>query len=446
MPIWLILTTVLLAILFLSIQFIIYSRGSILSDGYSYFDAWEVIKGGHTDQLRTPVYAIFVGILKEIFGKESALIIIPIIHWILYLISLRGVWQIDNWLGVSRKANVIVILSLMLIPGFWCFNHLTMAENFSTCGVILLLWLSGRYIRFHRKSELYMSGATLTALIFTKPMFIFLIPLMTIFWAIVCQGRKKHLLIGGLSITTSIGLVLLYVYCMAHTYTVPGLTIATSYNSYYCMRADGLIIPEEIKDPELRERFRPMYEKVPEGWLKTQPYWKEIWALNWQDLDILVKTAIENHPEEVASNTLKRFKISLTKSQFYSLIEELGLSPEYDKDYADWNGLTKNKEGGFIYPFHRHLWFPIWTGILILVLFSTLCMRHWHLSKEFPVFSALTAAIYLTAYVTTIIGAQDSWGRIMTPINPLLAIMTGSIVTNLINHLRNRKAILSRSK
>ncbi len=439
MPFWLTLVTIFLAIFFLTLQLSIFSRGSILSDGYSYFDAWETIKGGHTDQLRTPVYAILVGVLKELFGKDTALVIIPVIHWVLYLIMLRGIWQIDVTLGIPKGINIGVILLMMLLPGFWCFNHITMAETLSECGVVLLVWLSARYIQTHQCRWLWLSGLTLVTLLFTKPMFLFLLPLMAGFWGIVCYRRRRDMMICAASIVATIGLAGIYLYCMAHTYTVTSFTIATSYNGYYCMRADGLVIPDEIQQPELREKFRPMYDSLPGGWLKTQPYWREMWCFNWPELDTLVKTARSNHQREVAENTVRRFGESLTGSQFYSLVDEFGLSPEYDRKYVTWNGLTHNQEGGFIYPFHRWLNFPIWIGLAILILFITLWIRRWCVDRHFPALAALIAAIYLTAYLTAVIGAQDSWGRIMTPVSPLLPIMAGSLTSIIFKfHKRNR--------
>lgn len=436
MPLWLTLATLAMAIIFFTMQLAVFSRASILSDGYSYFDAWETIKGGHTDPLRTPLYAIFVGVLEDLAGKDTALIIIPAIHWMLYLVALRGVWQINGMLGVARKANIAVILAMMLIPGFWCFNHLTMAETFSECGVILLVWLSGRYLLYPRRATLALSGLTMAALVFTKPMFIFLIPLMTLFWLIACRHRKSHLLTAGCSLAATLCLIGGYIYCMSHTHTRPSFTIASSYNSYYCMRAEGLIVPEEIENPQLRERFRPMYDSIPGGWLKTQPYWREMQRFNWPELDALTGTAWKNHPCEVVSATIRRFGKSLTGSQFYSLIDELGVSPEYDRLYGQWDGISRNQAGGFIYPLHRWLWFPIWVGLLVMAAFIAIWIYRWRRSRHLPALAALIAAIYLTAYITTVVGAQDSWGRIMTPVLPLLAIMAGSVGSTIITHFR----------
>lgn len=429
MPIWLTCITLLLAIGFLFLQLYIFSGASIKSDGYSYFNAWESIKEGHTDPLRTPVYAIIIGLLTEIFGKPTTLVIIPILHWALYLMMLRGVWQIDAALGIKKNINCGVILTLMLIPGFWCMNNFTMAECLSQAGTIFLVWLSSRYIIKPHQRWLYLSGITQILLLFTKPIFVILIPLMAIFGWSTCRHDKRHLKICIASIATTIGLAGVYIFCMAHTYTRPSFTIATAYNEYYCMRAEGLIIPNEIEDPALREKFRPMYDSIPGGWLKTQPYWQEIWKLNWQELDALAKTARKNHLPEIVETSIHRFYRSSQYCLFYSLVDELGVSEEYNKRFATWNGIYKNQDGGFIYPFHHRFNIPMWVGVVIMFSFIAVWIYRWYHSRKFPALAALISAIFLSAYVTTIVGAQDSWGRILTPFSPLLAVMAGSLIS-----------------
>lgn len=429
MPLWLTILTVLLGAIWCAWQFNLFSKGSILSDGYSYFNAWESIKGGHTDPLRTPVYAIFVGMLKEAFGKETALRIIPVAHWIMYVASMQLIWQIDRHLRIRKGLNIAVIILLMTVPGYWCFNHITMAETFSTCGMTLLVWLSVRFSDTGRRVYLGCSGCALIMLIFTKPVFIFLIPILAIFWCTGARGRKGLVLSIVLTITAS-GLVATYLYLVNHTHTVVSMTMATSYNKYYCLRADGLIIPDEIEDARLREQFRPMYDSIPHGWIKSQPYWQEMYRFNWPDLETMNRTAISNHPREAALGAIRRFNVSLGKSQFYSIEEDLGSSDSYDRRYAGWNGLTFNGPGGFIYPLHHLLWFPIWIGWVILLVYSGYWIRFWILRRQFPRVPFLIASTVFCAYVTVIIGAQDSWGRLMTPFNFLLPIMVSSLFSS----------------
>lgn len=438
MPLWLTLVTIVIGSAFCIWQYVVFSKASTLSDGYSYFDAWEIIKGGHTDQLRTPVFAIFVGVLKDTFGKESALRIIPVIHWLIYVASMQLVWHINRSCGVTRRYNVAVILCLMLIPGFWCFNHMTMAETFATCGMILFIWLSVRYSLSRRSVYIVGAGVTLAALIFTKPMFIFLIPAAAIFWWETSKGDKRQRHLAAATMAAVISLVGTYVYCVHHTHQVVALTIASSWNKYYCLRADGLVIPDEITDPRLREQFRPMYDSVPEGWLVTQPYWHDIYLLNWREINTLNNTAIRNHPKEVLQGIARRFKVSLTGSQFYDLNAELGCSPEYDQRYSGWDGMSFNQAGGFIYPLHGHLWFPIWVGWSILSVYSALWIWKWIRSRKFPAVPFLIASTIFCAYVTTITGAQDSWGRIMSPVNFLLLIMAAYLASRLQSRLSRK--------
>ena len=436
MPPWLTVLTAMLATTWCVWQYIVFSKASILSDGYSYFNAWESIKGGHTDPLRTPTYAIFAGILKEAFGKDTALKIIPAIHWALYLLSMQLVWQIDRHLGIRKGLNIFVILLLMLVPGFWCFNHITMAETFSTCGMILLIWLSVRFSDTARRAYLVSSGAILILLIFTKPVFIILIPIMAVFWWATARGRRERQ-ISVAMVATTLGLVATYIYLVNHTHTVASMTMATSYNKYYCLRADGLIIPDEIKDAEVRERFRPMYDSIPRGWLKTQPYWREMYCFNWPDLEMMNRTAICNHPGEAISGAARRFGVSLAKSQFYSLDEDLGSSAGYDRRYTGWNGMTDNGPGGFIYPLHNILWFPIWMGWGILLAHTAFWVRRWITSRRMPAIPFLIAATVFGSYMTVIVGAQDSWGRLMSPVNFLLLIMAADMTNKITTEIQS---------
>lgn len=156
-----------------------------------------------------------------------------------------------------------------------------------------------------------------------------------------------------------------------------------------------------------------------------------MYCFNWPDLEEINRTALTNHPREAAAGIARRFLVSLTKSQFYSLDEEMGCSDAYDLRYTGWKGMTFNGSGGFIYPLHSHLWFPIWIGWGILFIYSTYWIRVWAVSRRFPAVPFLIASTVFCAYVTVITGAQDSWGRLMTPVNFLLPVMAGSVISSI---------------
>lgn len=438
-PLWLCITAIIAGAFFLTLQFTVYGQGSKSMDGYSYFNAWETLKTFHPDMLRPPLYAIFTGIFYEIAGEKGALIIIPILQWGAYIASLWLVWTICGWLRISKGISIGVILSFLLLPGMWLLNNLSVPEPLCGCGMILLVWLSGRYLQSHRSIYLKWSVVLLLALVFTKSMFIFLLPVLTIFWGYSCRKNKRHLVTAFGGITLTIAMLAVYALCMKSCYAAAGLTQASSWNRYYSLRMEGLIIPDEIDDISIRERFRPFYEKDPGRYTPGENlYWNEIWSFNWSEMDYLIDNTVRHHPDETLHALLMQFPRTLPFSQFRYV--EPGPDPAANPELK-WNGIDRLRDGHYIFPLHDYLWFPIWVGWAITLLFSIFWIARWIKRDSFPALPFLIAATTVTGFVTIIIGAPDDWGRLMTPLDYLLPIMAGStlsiILKNISCHSRN---------
>jgi len=427
MPIWLTITTILLGLGFLSLQGIIFRHGSMSMDSWSYLISWDNFKHGQIDYARPPVYSAIAGLLCDAVTLGYSMILLPCIQWAAYIASLQLVWIINCWFNVSRKINVAAILSMLLIPGFWIFNNIAMAESLSLSGIVLLVWLTGRYILTNRCVYLIFSAIMLLLLVFTKPMFVFLIPILTIVWSYVAWRNHPHLIITGSSLTLTIGLLIGYASWMEQTHGVFSLTMASTQNKYCCLRADGAIIPEEIVDTVTRKKFLELY-KTDTGHQNPDNYYAiELYSFTWPETKKIVDTALANHPTAEFEGIAYRVKTSLIHSQFFFFL--LGYDELTDQRTANWNGLTNNWNDGFIFPFHRYLWFPIWVTAIIWLSFSTIWIRCWLKTKRFPVMAFLVSSIIFTCYVSSIIGAQDQWGRIMTPVTPLIPVMAANIAT-----------------
>lgn len=440
MPRWLWVTIIAIATVLYILQLAVFSKGSILMDGYSYYNAWETIKGGHTDYLRTPVYTIVVGALYEIFGKEGSLILVPAVNWVFYIVSIRLLWDINQQLeGEKTALNATCMLTLMLIPGFWLLVNFSMAEVMALMWLTMLLWLTPKLLRVWSQRLLYLCGGLIAVTVLTKPLMIFLVVLMPALWIIAGWKRNGILLSVTKAMILPVTLLAGYLYCMVHTYEMPYFTIANSYNTYICLRNDSLLKPEDIKDEELRENFRQWYELRPGGVTETSEYWRELhYGYCWQDLGRMCNDAISSHPGEAAEAVLRRFGTSLTASQFYNLKEDLGSAPARIAIYRDWNGLTHNHDDGFIYPLHNILQPPIFIGLLLTLTYIILWCRRWRRRHRFPAFAALIAAVYVSAYIVTVTGSPDIWGRILFPVNPLLAVMGVSLTAAVVRGCRKR--------
>lgn len=429
MPFWLTITTILLAVALLVWDYLLFDRATIQMDGFSYFQAWDRMKTLHTDVLRTPVYATFIGVLNELFGRNGALFIIPILQWIAYIGALQLLWQINFKLKIHKAANIAIIFAMFLFPGFWVFNNFTMAESLSTSAIILLIWLTIRYTEDKRKTHLIQAWLLVIILTMTKPMFILLIPVLVVFCIIVCWKNKVHLKISAWLLTLSCSVLGAYTYCMKHTYTMPVLTLASVWNEYVGFRYENLLRPEDIDDPELRAIFEPYYQAYPCG-LHAKEYWQEMqWGMNYTELYTLANLPWEKHPQETRMAILKRFPVEANTSHFHSLYNTFNIDPTISPQFIGWNGMTKNDKDGYIMPLHAYLWYPIWVGWAITLAFSAVWITRWIRRRKFPPLAYFIAATMVTAYITVTIGAQDDWGRILTPFNPLVPIMAGSLIS-----------------
>lgn len=422
MPGWLMATIILSGLFFLGCQALMFGGCSDSGDSYTYFGAWENLKYFHPNQWRPPVYTIILGVATEIFDRQTALLFILILQWAVYLWAVTLLWDINRMLNISRKVNCVAIIAMML-PGFWVMNNIAVAESLCTSGVIYLVWLCGRLIESGKKRYLYLGLFLIATLIFTKPVFIILIPVMGIVYGIICHNNHHNLKVVMASILATVLLIVVYGFSIKKFYNVFGLTRAATDNMYYCLREDGLIIPDEIDDPSLREQFRPMYEKDPG---RHSPglnlYRPELYIFSWPEKKQLADRALKLHPWEALGGTFERFGDAAMFSQF--LYPEPGELP-----YTYWYGLSPEKKSGIFYPFQLWLYFPIYVGWVIWLCFTILWCYKWHRQKVLPVLPCLISMLFFTGSVISIAGAQDSWGRLLSYFNPMLVIMAASVVT-----------------
>lgn len=427
MPLWLTITTVILGLLFLSLQGLIFRHASMSMDSWSYPSAWWSLMDGHIDEARPPVYSAIVGIVWEFLTMGYGNMLLPVIQWALYIAALQLLWRINTWLKVSKAFNAAAILSMLIIPGFWIFNNIIMAESVALSGMILLVWLTGRYILTRRNRYLLFSGLMLVALIFTKPMFIFLIPVLAVLWGVIAWKNARQTVTALAILAITGGLIWAYTAEMKRTYGVASLAIASTHNKYCCLRADGAIIPEEISDPVTREKYRPLYDEDPGVQNPENRYMMEVYIFTWPEIERLVKEAEQHHPHAEIDGIIYRLKTSMSQSQFFFYL--FGYYDDVDSMFYDWNGLSRNRDDGFIFPFHRYLWFPIWVTAAIWAAFTLIWLARWRKTRRFPAMAYFVSATILTCYVTAILGAQDLWGRIMTPVTPLIPVMAASVAS-----------------
>lgn len=431
MPLWLTIITIILGGVLFYVNYRQYHSVTTILNGEEYFIAWDNLKNGLPQPLRPPVYPIFIGVLSEVFGQGRALAVIPLIQWIVFVCSLQLVWKINQASKVGNVFNIISILIVYLIPGFWVMNNFAMPESVCIYLVLLTIWLTLKYNSVKQIRYLISGGCCVLVLVFVKPMFIFLIPLMPLYWYCGGKRKKRHLLAGIALLAITISSLCVYACWMRSNFGVFGLSEASSMNKYQTLRQAGLITPDNISDTQLRLQFQKYYEKDPGVQAPySNRYWNEICGDNfvWAQTEAIAYETIAKHPTKAACAALAHFEEALPYSHFHCLQPQ-----KYDSDkyLANWNGITPARYSTYIFPFQKYLNFPIWGGLLTTAVYILLFVRRWFREHKLPIAEFIVSSLMSTAYITVILSAPDCWGRILTPVNILLTIMWATICSRL---------------
>lgn len=461
-PRWLLAVLVCFALTMLTWQAVVCHGMGSIGDTCTYVSAWKVLRTFHPDIVRPPVYPLIMGICLEVFGDWWGKVAVCILQWGCWIAGCVLTWRILIYFGVSRKIRVWTIIALMLFSGGWVFNNVAQTEGFATALMPLFSWQLIRYLQTHKSLYIWFGNLTLLFFIFLKPQFFCLIPVLAVAWIFISRNNRQHLLAGILVPVTAMAMIWLYMWTIKRCYCLENtFSIVTHWNGYNAMRLAGLIKPDEIENPEVRETLRPYLEtdpgqNLPDYYL----YWGELSKVWHTDLAEVWQHAYELHRQEANAYILDRFRMGLTKD--ISVCDCIPHPYVTERDSA-WYNLTKapskfpndivrgenlfrpeNAEpGAYLMPLYGIATLPFWAAWLIIFAFSALYIRRWIRRKRFPVIAFLISASVVAGYVTAFLGAYDGWGRLVTPYTMLLFIMAAVLFSNVKKSLlkyRQRRA------
>ena len=387
-----------------------------MGDAYSYYGAYDHLRHLQLDDIRPPVYPLFYGIMYAIFGHTFCAIGLCATQWAIYAGTMLLVWDICMSLRLSRMIGSAVVLAYFLFPCFWCYNNVCLPESLSGCLLVALIWSCARYHETHRKAYLWGGAALLLILIFTKPMFVSLIPVMALWWAAVAaeaprRHRRRAILTAAMLVAATSLPVMVYAMALREKTGVTMLAKSTLLNRYATLRMAGIISPTG-------ETQRPDITGV----------WQELSAQTPAQISAAIDSASAGRTGEVGRAYLRQFMTAAHSPHFEILCDRDG-TPLDPREYPGW---TETLPGWYIYPFHgAFARFPVWAGLALGAIFIIL----WSLRGPKPLRRNLTAPLTALAYFTltfcAMAGAPNDWGRILIPVSSLLPIMEGASVAYL---------------
>ena len=371
------------------------------SDGESYITAWQAFSHGRLDQLRTPVYPLFLHVIQSIFGPKAFLTAAILVQHLLFLISVYFFYSLTKSLFGSSTA-FWVTLFYAVFPSISSWNNLIMTESLAISGSVFLLWTIHRLRR--RPSFLY--GILLTVivifLLFLRPAFIYLLPVLGVFSVLLFWKNEifPAILILSGSIISCL-LMLAYMAEYKKEYGIFAVSDVSIINQYYIARNSDIIDPSLTKNTDLQHAIEEFLINNGEDAYVHIAFFEALdlcEQFSLPDIQSLLKESPKANPQITLSSLLSRALLSGKENFFNSRvipIDRLTMAV----------GLNMN------------------TLYLFLIIFVFILCRWIFYQKNIPPFSSLLLMLGISNIIVAVVGAQNDWGRLIQPSMPIWLLL-----------------------
>lgn len=380
-------------------------------DTTSYVAAWDTWSSFQIDQWRPPVYPLFIGIIKSIFGQEYYLLWVTIIQHIIFLISINFFYNLAKIIISDESISLWITAFYSIYPCAATWNCYVVTEPFAIYGMIFLLYNIAKAYKTESKKNLLGFLFWMLFLIFLRPAQMYILPVFFVgFCLLIFKTRKKKkVIIGGItSVLLTTFLLLLYSFYYHDNYGIFSPSGIGIINKYYIGRLDGIIKPECTNNPGLKEYVVKAIQKNGQQFHDGTDHdlYMEaegaIYTYGLKDVSELISNSEGNNPKLL----FRRFAQRLHKSANDKLFVTLNHT---------WNNVTD-----FI---------GIRFNILYIILFIyPLILLHWMLKSSRIAWNSILLYMLAFSHLFVIIFAcQNVWDRLILPAIPCYLLIIGQL-------------------
>lgn len=378
-------------------------RGTEAGDTVTYFTAWDTLLSGIPDSLRTPLYPVFVGSLRAVFGVTAGRIAVCLIQCALFLCSIRWFAKLAEALTGNRTVTFWATAVYAVYPGSLTLNCMLLTESLALSGTTGLLWLT--YKAFTRNDTKAAVGAAVVtcALVLLRPALIFIPLLFGLFWLIALIARKSTLRTAAISLSGCVvALAILGGYCLAmkSTYGISSPSSVSAINNYFTIREAGIIDSQQIGNPRMRQ--------IVDSILAARPLPGTL-GDTWAEVDAISANA---NPAEMAEFTTGAISAHPVETVRYLMTVRL---PEAVGDDAVYGGSVLAP----VRALTKLIGVNIGGTLALLLVFVVILLRN----RSFEPVKWLVAALFTATVATAVLGAQGEWQRLIVPAYPALLVM-----------------------
>ena len=406
------LFAIIIAIIFIAV----YGVTNNCTDTPSYFRAWDNISKGNVDVFRTPIYPIYLGLTKCLFGVSYFELAAVIGQYLVFLVSIKYFYALCSHFIKSSDIVFWSTLFYAINPGFFSWSSCLLTESFALSGFVFLLYsLFHLYDAYSLKWNIISSFLVLF-LLFLRPAFIYIIPTLFFIWiTFFIKGEKRQAIAGLTGITLSSIILFLYMCMIYQRHGIFTISSVSLFNRTYIARQYGLINPDVITDSTFKSEIEDSY-RINGKQFDIEDGDSLLWAEASFYLD---KYGLEKVNEVIdksfVSDPLNHILKIANRTTFAA--KDL-LFPTYAEC-----GIMRWISSAFFYVLGRF-------GLiyLFLLLYLTILYKKC-ISRNIP-WKSITMFLFAFGNLFVIlVGAPCTWARLFLPSYPIIIIFVGQLYT-----------------
>jgi len=374
-------------------------------DSITYLNYTANILLGQVDVMRTPVYPYFIKLIK-LFGAEQLIQNIIFAQSIISFLTIIVFYKTICIIFKNRAVIIMASLIYGIMPTIINFDKCILTESLSISAIVIFLYFIVSY--FKKRTILKASLFTLYVffLVMLRPSFIFLLPLIIIFWVIRMMFYRKDwkMCLSGLA-ASFVCILLIWGYIQLNYMNngFRGIALPSNIN-----QLDNIInanMYEYGNDSEISETIKQNLSKSQRQYndsVKNILYMK----YSLERISRFSNNCIKNQPSIFLKYTIvKTINLSQSKATTYYARVRGGLLSELVIAFSNIFSITFL----FIYLL---LFFDV---IYIIVM--------WVKLKQAPWFKIILESIIIGQLAIAIIGAQGEYQRLSVSVLPYFIVL-----------------------
>ena len=394
-------------------------------DMNSYLEAWNTLKNGSIDRVRTPVYPFYLGIFKEIFN-DSFKLPAAIGQYIVFLYSVCCFYNIANLFRFKGNTSFWTTLVYSVCPGIFTWGSWMATESLSMSGCIIFVYTMFKLRKRFTYSVFILHTLTLVSLLFLRPALIYILVVAGVFWMFyLCKKEmRKQAMAGTVSVFLASVAILSYMGIYQKQYGIFATTDVGLYNTFYTIRWHGLLHPEEIQNSSISKDIQKSINKRgifitnfhPNEWDERQlPLWQEnnyiFKTYPLKEIQSVIKHSISSHPFGYIASIVYRFDWASSMP----LLKFRG-KKIWNLKFSDYMCVWDIISEFFL----NFITFAL-LYLLICVYTCILYCRTIHRCISWTSF--LIYFIGVSNLIVAIVGAQNDWNRLVAPSLPFYLLI-----------------------